>query len=44
MFSERERERDHKKEISSTKQTKSENQWNKNDVTQFREQINQKTN
>jgi hypothetical protein len=43
MFSERERERDHKKEISSTKQTKSENQWNKNDVAEFGEQIYQKT-
>jgi hypothetical protein len=36
-------ERVHKKETSSTNETKSENQWNKNDVTQFTEQINQKT-
>ncbi len=38
-----ERERDHKKETPLLRD-KSENQWDKNDVAQFTEQINQKTN
>jgi hypothetical protein len=42
------REREREREITKRKllyyETKSENQWNKNGVAQFTEQINQKTN